>query len=348
MKTQSGSSLEGLARDLARDLTIGGRQARHGEFVRRITSVRNTMAAVARTLSAAKDGAPSGAAEWLIDNRYIVMAALKQVERDMPSRFLSRLPTTGAAREPRISLLAGTISNHSEGHVEPDTALRFLDGYQRVSELTTAELWALPTFLRLAVLEDLATQCTEIVRPGAPSSDAQARLHDRVAACIGSLRIFATHDWKVFFESASLVERRLREGDPSGVYVRMDFATRDAYRTIIETVARRTGTPESRVAELALQRAASDECPSGHVGFALQDQGIALEGDLGYEPPVWAQAVRSLKRAKPAAYFLGILLGAAALTVGIALPLSEDPGMALAAFVVGFIPALSVSVSVVN
>ena len=43
----------------------------------------------------------------------------------------------------------------------------------------------------------------------------------------------------------SVVERTLRE-DPGGVYGRMDFATRDRYRHVVEEIARRSGLAEER------------------------------------------------------------------------------------------------------
>ncbi|MDZ4121814.1 MAG: hypothetical protein U1C33_05300, partial [Candidatus Cloacimonadaceae bacterium] len=46
---------------------------------------------------------------------------------------------------------------------------------------------------------------------------------------IGSLRFLGAMDWKEFVESMSAVEQILAE-DPSDVYDKMDFATRDSYR----------------------------------------------------------------------------------------------------------------------
>ena len=40
--------------------------------------------------------------------------------------------------------------------------------------------------------------------------------------------------------------------DPAGVYGRMDFATRDGYRHVIEHVAKRSAASEAEVARIAL------------------------------------------------------------------------------------------------
>ena len=79
-------------------------------------------------------------------------------------------------------------------------------------------------------------------------------------------------DWREFVESMSVIEKTLRE-DPGGVYGRMDFATRDRYRHVVETLARDSRLAESEVArkaiELAHDGAASrgdDDDRSAHVG----------------------------------------------------------------------------------
>ena len=52
----------------------------------------------------------------------------------------------------------------------------------------------------------------------------------------------------------SLVERTLRE-DPVGIYGRMDFATRDRYRHVVERIAKRGRLSESEVARAAIELA---------------------------------------------------------------------------------------------
>jgi cyclic beta-1,2-glucan synthetase len=64
-----------------------------------------------------------------------------------------------------------------------------------------------------------------------------------ISNSIGSLRLLEATDWREFVESASHVERILRE-DPAGIYARMDFATRDGYRHVIEKLARRSHRSE--------------------------------------------------------------------------------------------------------
>lgn len=111
----------------------------------------------------------------------------------------------------------------------------------------------------------------------------EANIHDQTAAqlsasnTIGTLRNLDTWDWRDFVEGLSAVEDTLRQ-DPSGVYARMDFASRDQYRHCIEALARRTHESEPAVAEaaIALTRAAQqrgEAAPAAHVGHYLLGDG---------------------------------------------------------------------------
>jgi cyclic beta-1,2-glucan synthetase len=65
-------------------------------------------------------------------------------------------------------------------------------------------------------------------------------------------------DWPDFFESVSPVDARLRAGSD---FAAMDFASRNLYRTAIETLARGARRDEVAVAEAALALAAEGESP---------------------------------------------------------------------------------------
>ena len=68
---------------------------------------------------------------------------------------------------------------------------------------------------------------------------------------IGSLRYLSALDWRKFVESMSVVEQILRE-DAGGVYGRMEFATRDRYRHVVEKIAKYSGRTECDVARKAI------------------------------------------------------------------------------------------------
>jgi len=112
-------------------------------------------------------------------------------------------------------------------------------------------------------------------------SESQQLAADQVSISnsIGSLRFLGAMDWREFVERMSVVERILYE-DPGDVYGKMDFATRDRYRHVVEKIAKESPLSESEVAQKAIQLAhegaegkGSDD-RAAHVGFYLIDKGL--------------------------------------------------------------------------
>src|SRR5687768_3881053 len=126
----------------------------------------------------------------------------------------------------------------------------------------------------------------------------QAATQVTVGNIITSMRLLSTLDWRDFFESVSLIEPLLGE-DPAGAYSKMEFATRDRYRHVIERISKGTRSDELEIAravvelaEDAMQAAkksdghtAANLPPASHVGYYLVDAGLAqLEADYRYRP----------------------------------------------------------------
>jgi cyclic beta-1,2-glucan synthetase len=146
-------------------------------------------------------------------------------------------------------------------------------------------------------------------------SENQQQAADQVSISnsIGSLRLLGGADWRVFVEARSLVEQTLRE-DPAGAYSRMDFATRDQYRHVVETTARRSRRMEDQVARLAIHLAretaatARPDAREAHVGFYLVDRGLRqLERAAGARFPL-PEAVRRQCLRHPLAIYLGSIV----------------------------------------
>lgn len=108
-----------------------------------------------------------------------------------------------------------------------------------------------------------------------------------VSNSITGLRQLSEMDWPEFVETLSQVERILQK-DPTGIYGRMHFNTRDRYRHVIEMLARHCPYSEIEIArqtlDMAQQAAQTPDAPqrSAHVGYYLIAQGRkALEQRLG-------------------------------------------------------------------
>ncbi len=100
----------------------------------------------------------SPAAEWLLDNFHLVEAQLQQIREGVPRSYYARLPKLAApplAGLPRVYGIAWAYVAHTDSVLNADLFTAFLNAYQEVDELTLGELWALPTTLRVVLLENL-------------------------------------------------------------------------------------------------------------------------------------------------------------------------------------------------
>ncbi len=112
-------------------------------------------------------------------------------------------------------------------------------------------------------------------------SDAQQQAIDQVSVSnsIASLRFLESIDWQKFVEEKSIVEQTLLQ-DPSGIYGKMDFSTRDRYRHVLEKISKRTRLSEVEIAQEAVKLAQrsideqSQDNREAHVGFYIIDRGI--------------------------------------------------------------------------
>ena len=150
----------------------------------------------------------------------------------------------------------------------------------------------------------------------------QAAEQAGMANLIGSLRLISTFDWSEFFESVSLVEQVLKR-DPSGVYSRMDFRSRDRYRHAVEELAVSTGEGQMLLALKSVERARqthvrTPDAPESHVGYHLIGPGRRqFERSVAWQPDL-AHRVRRLFFACATPGYLGTIAMGTALLVAVA------------------------------
>ena len=145
-----------------------------------------------------------------------------------------------------------------------------------------------------------------LVAHGADTTEALRREYRRQAAnqvsignCVTSLRLLTALDWNEFFEKSSLVEEVLRT-EPTGVYVRQDFATRDRYRRAVEQLARGSHRPEVEVARRVVARAAraGTPVPPTLAGTSSAKAGPPLKPNLAIVPGSAMVSGRSSRTAR--------------------------------------------------
>ena len=97
-------------------------------------------------------------ADWLADNFHIVDEVLREIVQDLPRGYdvvLPKLEVGPLAGYPRVYALALTLVAHTDSELDETRITRFVQAFQQVAPLTIGELWALPTMLRLVLIENL-------------------------------------------------------------------------------------------------------------------------------------------------------------------------------------------------
>src|SRR6266446_4211317 len=98
------------------------------------------------------------AAEWLLDNYHLVASEVLDVRRNLPPGYYRELPKLALrelAGDARVYAMAVELIRHSDSRLDRQQLVRFMNGYQAVAPLTIGELWAWPSMLKLALIENL-------------------------------------------------------------------------------------------------------------------------------------------------------------------------------------------------
>ena len=133
--------------------------------------------ATAKAIS--REQAITPAAEWLVDNFYIVEEQLREIRDDLPPGFYRKLPKLSAGPlegYPRVYGVAWAYVAHTDSRFDPEILRRFIAAYQRVQPLTIGELWAVAITLRVVLVENLRRVSERIVRSRVAREEA-----DRIA-----------------------------------------------------------------------------------------------------------------------------------------------------------------------
>ena len=98
------------------------------------------------------------AGEWLLDNFHVVVAQIKEIHDGLPRRYFRDLPVlldAHLAGLPRVYGVAWAFVAHTDSAFDETLLAQFLTAYQQIRALNFGELWALPTTLRVVLIENL-------------------------------------------------------------------------------------------------------------------------------------------------------------------------------------------------
>jgi cyclic beta-1,2-glucan synthetase len=105
------------------------------------------------------------AAEWLLDNFYLIEEEIQMARRHLPpgySRELPRIERGPSTGFPRVYAIALELVSHVDAEIDLDPLQSFIAAYQTVAPLKLGELWAIPIMLRLGLIENLQRVATRL------------------------------------------------------------------------------------------------------------------------------------------------------------------------------------------
>ena len=199
---------------------------------------------------------------------------------------------------------------------------------------------------------------TRILTDNITVDDAVRSEHQRMGATnntvrniIRSMRVLPDIDWSEFFEAVSLTDVELRK---QSRFIEMDFATRNAYRTVIERLARSSPLSEIEIARKAVESSASADLTkqAADPGYFLLGQGLnGFKTAIGYRTRLRDIPTELTQRGGMAGFLSSILF----LTIiTLALPIlavmaqGASPNILFLLALLGLLPALELSIALVN
>ncbi|MHB1157633.1 MAG: GH36-type glycosyl hydrolase domain-containing protein [Phycisphaerales bacterium] len=98
------------------------------------------------------------AAEWLLDNAYLIEEQIVLARQHLPRDYSLELPHLlqgPRAGIPRVYDIAVELISHTDGRFDENDLSHFLAAYQQVTVLRLGELWAVPIMVRLALVNSI-------------------------------------------------------------------------------------------------------------------------------------------------------------------------------------------------
>ncbi|MGF1671871.1 MAG: glycosyltransferase 36, partial [Balneolaceae bacterium] len=109
----------------------------------------------------------SAAAEWLIDNFYIIQEQFVQIENDFPVKYQKSLPRLKDGPYqglPRVYELVFNIITNNDNVINLSFLREYIQCYQEVESLRIGEIWAIPIVVRLILIEQLAEKAAVVLK----------------------------------------------------------------------------------------------------------------------------------------------------------------------------------------
>ncbi|MBI5444394.1 MAG: carbohydrate-binding protein, partial [Deltaproteobacteria bacterium] len=254
-------SLEERAKTLAAVFTLARESRRGGHDVlpRLDANLRFLRDAYRRLADDVHRGvAVPPAAEWFLDNFHLVESEARAVRHDLPVRYYRKLPKLAArdfSGKARIHAMALELIRHGDGRLDAERLSRFVLAFQTVAPLTIGELWAWPSMLKLALLENL-----RLLTEGILAGQAARRQADAALAALSAGHAHEALPEPLHSAYVAQLRHRMREHDPrvSSLALRVEKA-----------LAARGTSPEDLV-RAESQQQSTDQVSTGNTVTSLR------------------------------------------------------------------------------
>ncbi|HEX2612978.1 MAG TPA: glucoamylase family protein, partial [Fibrobacteria bacterium] len=156
------------ARQLAADHEVVTLRKNSDGLLARLDDNEEVLRAFVRLTLAREAGASlTPAAEWLLDNFYLLEEQVQLARRHLPRGYSRELPSLAggpSAGLPRVYDIVLELITHLDGQIDVESLKASISGYQTRSFLKLGELWAVPIMLRLGLIENLRRITTRLAR----------------------------------------------------------------------------------------------------------------------------------------------------------------------------------------
>ena len=159
--------LEKHALELARKHVVGKRTKQYFSLEGRMNKNFRFITSVYKDLNeyANEKSSVTPAAEWLLDNFYIIEEQVKEIRQNLSRKYYSQLPRLKSGflkGYPRVYAIALELVSHTDGRFDDKQLVGFVSAYQSQSLLSNGELWAIPIMIRMALIEHVRHVCESI------------------------------------------------------------------------------------------------------------------------------------------------------------------------------------------
>ncbi len=195
----------------------------------------------------------TGASEWLLDNGYLArqegLGAISQL------RVAKRLRICQGT--PMVYRLCEGYFEESGGALDAEGLEQFLTGFQRLHPLRYAERAAVLPCLKAAAILSLSALYSQ--------EEPEA---EEVGKRFSALRLLGALAFSQLLERADPIEAKLSR-DPTGIYPKMDEATRAQYRKQLAKYAKTHRMEEAEAADGLLRKCHAAAGEKRHIGWQL-------------------------------------------------------------------------------